>query len=634
MKSKSLSPAKILLVCGTIETNIFAETIVNAGYNLIITTATDSFLQINNNPSIDRRTGRLDLNGFIELIKNEAIEAIVNAPHPYAKEVRQIVQQAAEQTGIPCLSYVRNESVFNNKQNFFFVDSHSDAAALACSLKKPTLLTIGSNNIKEYVHHIRQKSIPLIARVLPRIDSLQLCFDAGLTDKELIAARGPFSTDENVALIKRYAIGTIVTKNSGKEGGFDEKIEAAEICGCQIIVVNRPAYQVNRFTFEDTDSLQSSLETLLTRPQSEYPKIHYELLTGYNKHGGNLREISEIYSIARENLVDFSANINPFGPVSNLKEIIIDSIESIYHYPDTEYKSLINAISAFGNWPESNIIPANGASELIYAVASGLQCRRAVIPVPSYTDYTTAAEQANVPVKHFFLSESDNFSLTINNLSEQLNENDLVILGRPNNPTGTCLSFDKLEKLITDNPRVLFVIDESFIEFSDNEISIACALHENAVMIRSMTKFYCIPGLRLGYAIAPANLISKIKKRIIPWSINCIAERITQSLLANLSYQQQSREYVRKMRDELILHLKRLTGVTIFPSNTNFILIKLPDTITGLQIFDKLVKNGIVIRQCSNFTGLSDQFIRIAVRTTLENQLLIDNLQAVWKECI
>jgi threonine-phosphate decarboxylase len=232
-------------------------------------------------------------------------------------------------------------------------------------------------------------------------------------------------------------------------------------------------------------------------------------------------------------------------------------------------------------------------------------------------------------VKHIITLEENNFSLHIKTLSEQIKSGDIVFIGRPNNPTGQCIDIVSLVVFIRANQDSTFVIDESFLEFSPDIVSIATDLPRNAIMIRSMTKFYAIPGLRLGFAIAHPDFAKKINKQLTPWGINCFAQAAGIASLGNKNYQLESCAFMSSARAEFVKKLSMLSYLRVFPSDTNFLLIKLNDSLRGTELHKKFLEHGIAIRRCSNFAGLDDSFIRVAIKTVEENDLFIQVMNKI-----
>ncbi len=254
----------ILLFGGTSDTAGAAETMADAGYRVLVSTATEAALACGNRPGITRRHGRLDMSQMCELIVAEQIRALVDASHPYASALHTTVAAAAKLTEIP---YLRLNRPSSNVGLPPAARDHDEAAALAFAVGRPVLLTTGSRNLLPYMLESRRSGIPLLARVLDHPDSHQACQAAGMRRDQIIVGRGPFSVAANRALIRCHGIGVIVTKDSGRAGGVDEKLAAAQQEGCQVVLVGRPAnspigYASMSDLLHDLDAQLSSVPVL------------------------------------------------------------------------------------------------------------------------------------------------------------------------------------------------------------------------------------------------------------------------------------------------------------------------------------------------------------------------------------
>jgi precorrin-6A/cobalt-precorrin-6A reductase len=259
----------ILLLGGTSETAAIAGALAGAGLRVLVSTATDEALDVGRGAAIERRSGRLDEQAMLELVRAGGIGAIVDATHPYAAGAHATAQAVARRAGIPCVAFVREGGAWgctggaerggdvgqcptypaaNAAQagkpvlpmRVHLAPDHARAAAVAFSLGRAVLLTTGANNLLPYADEARRTSIRLVARVLPREESIRACREAGVGPGDTIAARGPFSVEQNILHIDEYGIGTLVTKDSGREGGVDAKLQAARRRGCAVVVVGRP----------------------------------------------------------------------------------------------------------------------------------------------------------------------------------------------------------------------------------------------------------------------------------------------------------------------------------------------------------------------------------------------------------
>jgi len=250
----------ILLLGGTSETAPFAESLTAAGYGVLISTATEIPLAVGSHPGIQRRAGSLDEEELRAIIESRGIRAMVDATHPYAGQVRKMAKRVAEQMEIPYLPYIR-PSAIQESEDILFAANHEEAAGVACSFGAPILLTIGSKNLKPYVEQSKKAGLKLVVRVLPERGSLEACRAAGIAEEFIVTGRGPFSVEENRAVIRKFNGGVLVTKESGIAGGFPDKIEAARLEKCQVVVVQRPDQGVsNAF-----DNFADLLEALRAR---------------------------------------------------------------------------------------------------------------------------------------------------------------------------------------------------------------------------------------------------------------------------------------------------------------------------------------------------------------------------------
>lgn len=252
----------ILLIGGTSETAPLASGLAEAGYEVLASTATDSRLDVGSHPRISRRAGRLDAEGMVALGNERGVRAIVDAAHPYAAAVHAAAENAAKRLGVPCLVFRRPEAA-TPESAVRFAAGHAEAAELAFADGRPVLLTTGSRNLAPYAEAARRTGIPLAARVLDAPESLAACRAASIPEDRIIAGRGPFSAAENLAAMRRFGIGVIVTKESGRAGGYDAKLAAAREARCRVIVLSRPETAPSGPTFDDPAALVSALQDLL-----------------------------------------------------------------------------------------------------------------------------------------------------------------------------------------------------------------------------------------------------------------------------------------------------------------------------------------------------------------------------------
>jgi threonine-phosphate decarboxylase len=349
-------------------------------------------------------------------------------------------------------------------------------------------------------------------------------------------------------------------------------------------------------------------------------------------HGGELWK----YYPNHWNILDFSVNVNPLSLPRKVMEAVERSLSQIQFYPDPDSSALRNAISNYleGISPE-NVIVGNGSTELIYLfcdvfIKSGDE---AIIPIPTFGEYENAVIKAGGIPKYVKLDED--FKVNPDTLLKEIGPRTKVIfLCNPNNPTSTIIPKDDLFKIIEDSDRrnVLVLMDEDFIEFVDEDISMVGEVknYKNLFILRSFTKIFGLTGLRVGYGVACEEIISLLFKGKIPWNVNCIAQAAAIAALQDVEYLEETRKLIREEREFLLDELKRIHGLRVFPAHANFILIDIRQTgFTAAQLKEEMLKHGILIRDCSSFKGLDEYYIRVAVRTRHENERLLAALRSV-----
>jgi threonine-phosphate decarboxylase len=352
-------------------------------------------------------------------------------------------------------------------------------------------------------------------------------------------------------------------------------------------------------------------------------------------HGGDWVTATETFGYPLEKWLDFSANINPLGPPKGLKELLFREWDHLIRYPDPEVRELRTVIAQKYQLDMRSILVGNGAAELIDLIVRCLRPEIAAVVDPTFSEYAEAMDKVNATVLSIPSSIKTGFAMPFNALMEACEKVDLLFLGQPNNPTGQWMNREQLLSLLkkAEIDNTLLVLDEAFIDFlpDETEISLireAQQSHHLAV-IRSMTKFYAIPGLRLGYVVAHPDRIDSMKRLQVPWSVNHLAQKAGVLALTDHEYELQTRKVIAEERAWLAAELRKL-GFTPYEGAANFILVQMGrlrwDASTLQQ---RLAERGILIRRCANFIGLDDDFFRIAVRTRADNERLLENLRAM-----
>lgn len=352
------------------------------------------------------------------------------------------------------------------------------------------------------------------------------------------------------------------------------------------------------------------------------------------EHGGNIHDFAAVGEMKQ--IIDFSANINPLGMSETTIQAIQSQIQQLIHYPDPHGRELKTAIAKEYQIPIDTITLGNGAVELLYVLSHILKPKKVLLPVPSFSEYERAAVASGATIAYFYLSPAMNFMLDWNLLLAKLKEADLLFLGNPNNPTGNLFLVDELERCIVaaKKEHCFVVIDESFIDFrSDAELYTCRHLvqkYDNLLVLQSLTKFYAIPGLRLGFAITNPQLVAQIDLGKDPWNVNHLAQKAGVAGLADSSYKKATQEFLDKEICFLYEELCKIKFLQVYRPSVNFILLNLANTnFTAITLREKLLENHILIRDCSNYPGLTNQYVRIAVKTHPDNCILLKALHKI-----
>lgn len=344
---------------------------------------------------------------------------------------------------------------------------------------------------------------------------------------------------------------------------------------------------------------------------------------------GNLCFLGETTGCSEDPVIDFSAIINPLGFPDSVPATIIRSLSDAACYPDPSYPSLTAALAERYGCSPAQVVPGRGVAEWIHTIALAMRATRALLPVPCDPGYRGACERAGIPIKTVLLEETSGFQLDERSISINLRAGDLVIIGRPNNPTGRVPSARAIADLSARFQGVTFVIDESLIEFSLEGSLIADSLPGNCIVVRSLTKAYAIPGMRLGAAVAGEEVAERLRRFLVPWPIDSIALRVGEQVLREREYARETREAVPRLRENLTEELMDIPQLKLYPSSANFILVRAETPSPAPHLFDRLLKgHRIALRCCNDFDGLDASYFRIAVRSEGDNRLLARALRS------
>lgn len=353
------------------------------------------------------------------------------------------------------------------------------------------------------------------------------------------------------------------------------------------------------------------------------------------KHGG------DIYTdgiLKGKELIDFSSNINPLGVPRSFTYNINEALESVTRYPDIRYRKLTESINRYikiqGNYQEDflnedNYIMGNGAAEIIDLAVSAF--KNILIAVPSFVEYEDDAARHNCKITYSYLDEDMNYNYQ--DIYEKVKDVDSVIIANPNNPSGNIIDKERFKNILDyceENDKMI-IIDEAFVEFTgDKNISFVAELNKYKCLfiIRALTKFFAMPGIRFGFGVSQnLKLIQALKRKQNPWNINCFAETAAKHVLFDEEYIEASKNWIKEEKEFLPEELKKIGFIErVYKTHSNYVLCKLKG-VTDEELYRLCLKEGIVIRKASNFRGLDKTFIRFAIKNRTLNIKLLEVLR-------
>ncbi|MFP4454012.1 MAG: aminotransferase class I/II-fold pyridoxal phosphate-dependent enzyme [Desulfobacterales bacterium] len=343
-------------------------------------------------------------------------------------------------------------------------------------------------------------------------------------------------------------------------------------------------------------------------------------------HGGNIFAAAQALGCAPEDITDMSANINPLGPMPGLLEHLGHNIENICRLPEVD---AYRVVKAYGDWQgidKNRIIAGAGTTEFLYLLARALEIGSAVVVGPTYSDYADALEINNVEYNYFLRKSQNRFKPDLNMLKKQAEAADAVFFCNPNNPTGEFTDTEQLASLASCLPGTLFVIDESYLPFvcGRKNKTMAHTGLPNVLVLQSLSKIHCIPGLRVGFCTAPLSAAEKIRKYLPPWSLNSQAQAAVLFIARNSeaadAHAEKTRKYLQGQRAKIYERLSDIPGLEVFDSDTTFMLMR-AESFNAAQIADHMLLSRLLIRDCSNFHGLDEHFFRISLKEPESNEL-------------
>ena len=349
------------------------------------------------------------------------------------------------------------------------------------------------------------------------------------------------------------------------------------------------------------------------------------------EHGGNVYQPSPTGA-----WLDFSANINPMGLMPEVRQTLEEHLVDVVNYPDPDAHDLKAAIAKHYGIGEEYILPGNGAAELIYLFFQVRRLHRVLVPVPAFSDYERAARAARSVVQQFVLLSEHGFQPDLVKMAQTAAVTDCFVFGNPNNPTGTIFTRKELLPLLEQlrGGSQWMLVDESFMDFAEEreEATLLPLVKEfpHLVVIHSLTKFYAMPGLRLGFAACSPELVKELSAAKDVWNVNVLAQEAGAVVLAHPEYDEATRKLVREERAFMQGRLSAMHGIRVLNGAANFLLLDVHGTgHSSSAIAEALRQHGILVRDCANYESLDAGWLRVAVRKHEENVKFLEQLEAI-----
>jgi threonine-phosphate decarboxylase len=352
-------------------------------------------------------------------------------------------------------------------------------------------------------------------------------------------------------------------------------------------------------------------------------------------HGGNVYLVAQEQGVSIERIMDFSASINPLGPPAAVFRVMSSAYKRIVHYPDPDCRQLRKELAQRCDVDPDMILVGNGSTELIHLLPRALGIKSALILGPTFEEYARALMTAGSLVQYVHARSEERFLPPVNDVLHELSAErtsfDAVYLCNPNNPTGQVVNRPAMYKLAeaVEQQQGWLIVDEAFIDYC-HEKSVISMLreHPRMVVLRSLTKFYALPGLRIGYLLGASKVVDQLKNLQPPWSVNSLAQEVSCAVLQDDLYATKSRTFMKRERLRFVQGLRSLFGLRVYASPANFVLMELPASICADEVTDRLASKRVLVRNCSTLPGLNRQMIRVAIRTVKENRRLLTALGA------
>ncbi|MDT3779424.1 threonine-phosphate decarboxylase CobD [Nitrospira sp. MA-1] len=367
-------------------------------------------------------------------------------------------------------------------------------------------------------------------------------------------------------------------------------------------------------------------------------------------HGGRVHQVAKAFRRSVDSFMDFSASINPLGPPASVLRAMQQAIPACGHYPDPSAEGLRKRLAKEHGISSDSIALGNGSSELIRNLPLALSLRHGYVAAPTFMEYEESLYLAGARCTHVLATSGEQYAPPMEELSLLVDaicfssqkaackdgeSHTAVFVCNPNSPTGRVVTARSLRTLYRkiEEAGLWMVVDEAFIDFCPSyslikEISTARRL----LILRSFTKFYGMPGIRLGYLVGAPETVARIRRLLPPWSVSHFAQVAGVAAVGDVRYRQRSVKFMRQERPRFIRQLRAVSGLRVIPTSANFVMVELPSTCVTAGLVARLARQGILVRDCQTFSGMTQPALRLAIRHPRDNNRVIHALKKALRE--
>ena len=366
-----------------------------------------------------------------------------------------------------------------------------------------------------------------------------------------------------------------------------------------------------------------------------------------HSHGGQVYQIAKQLGCPVEALTDFSASINPLGPPASVLKAMRIAVNECQHYPDSNSEDLRAQLAHLHKISPESILVSNGSAEIIRLLPSALGLRYACIVGPTFSDYQSSLYLAGVKAITANAASAQRYAPPPGKIFKVLSawkrvsrrenckpkgQHHALFVCNPNSPTGRRMSHKDLKKILGEVNQIgcWMIVDEAFMDWSpSHSLMKDLSPCPRLIILRSFTKFYSIPGIRLGYLVAAPDVVTSIRKHLPLWSVNHVAQAAGVAAVQDQRFRSRSQKFMQRERENFLRELRCLPQLRVIPSQANFIMVEIPSGGRAEEIVRRLQEQGIVVRDCQTFTGVTSPAFRFAVRLRRDNHRLVQALKKI-----